>query len=86
MIKQKLELLIYYLNYIKKNFTYINKIESCIFNGKNGKINNKEEQTIQGIIVFLSFFIFINGKNKNSTRKTQITFLSVNIKAYIDII
>ena len=47
---------------------------------KKGKINNKDEQTIQGIIIFLSLFRFINGRIKNIIRKAQITLLSENIK------
>ena len=39
--------------------------ESFNSSGKKGKINNKQEQIVQGIIKFFSFFWEIKGKIKN---------------------
>lgn len=52
-------------NYI---FIYINNKESFNSVGKLGKINNKQVQNIQGLIISLSLFLSTKGKNKNKNK------------------
>ena len=54
---------IYYIIYI-----YINLILSTILGDKNGKMKNKQENIIQGIITFKSFLLPIKGTKRKSTK------------------
>ena len=65
---KKVLLKVYIINLYYINYIYIKLKLSSIFKDKKGKMKNKQEHIIQGIITFKSFLSPIKGKKEKSTK------------------